>query len=118
MQVYTCITLAKIPGKESIISCYFIISTYINDAEKGQYDEYIEKVKPIVERFGGKYLVRSEKMDFMSKEWKPDRLIVIEFLSKEQLEQCFASDEYRQIKDKREQFVDSRAIIVEGVDAR
>ena len=42
--------------------CYFIVDTYI-DAKKGRglYDEYIRKVKPIVESFGGEYLVRTEK---------------------------------------------------------
>lgn len=44
------------------MSCYFLVDTYI-DQEKGRgpYDEYIRKVKPIVESFGGEYLIRTEK---------------------------------------------------------
>ena len=36
------------------MSCYFLIDTYIDDKRgRGQYDDYISKVKPIVESFGG-----------------------------------------------------------------
>ena len=45
------------------MSCYFIVSVNIDDpAMRPLYDRYIEKVKPIVERFGGIYLVRTEKI--------------------------------------------------------
>ena len=40
--------------------------------------------------------------------------IVIRFPSREELDACFASDEYRQIKHEREDNVDARALIVEG----
>lgn len=43
--------------------CYFIVDTYIDENKgRGLYDEYIQKVKPIVEGFGGEYLVRSEQI--------------------------------------------------------
>lgn len=43
---------------------YFIVSTYL-DKEKGrgEYDEYIRMVKPIVEGYGGRYIVRSEAVE-------------------------------------------------------
>lgn len=35
------------------MSCYFIIDTYIDEIRgRGMYDEYTEKVKPIVEKYG------------------------------------------------------------------
>lgn len=42
------------------MSCYLIVDVYI-DENKGRdtYEDYIEKVKPIVESFGGEYLVRT-----------------------------------------------------------
>ena len=43
------------------MDCYFIVDTYIDEEKgRGQYDDYIRKVKPIVESFGGEYLARSE----------------------------------------------------------
>jgi hypothetical protein len=48
--------------------------------------------------------------------WKTNRVIVIRIPSRESLECCFASEEYRQLKSLREDSVDSHAIIVKGTD--
>lgn len=98
------------------MKCYFIVTTYIEPENKGLYEEYIRQVKPIVEQFGGRYLVRTEELVCLSEEWKPDRMIVIEFPSREQLEACFSSEQYQKIKQKRETSVKSMAIIAKGVD--
>lgn len=97
------------------MKCYFIVTTFMDGKDITPYKEYIKEVKPIVERFGGRYLARTEKIVPLSDLWKPDRVIVIEFPSRERLDACFSSEEYGKVKGKREQSVDSRAIIVEGV---
>lgn len=98
------------------MSCYFMIDTYIpEDGNRGEYDFYIEKVKPIVEKYGGEYLVRTEKVLNLSEKRKPQRVIVIRFGSRDALDACFSSKEYQEIKMKRANSVDARAIIVEGI---
>lgn len=95
---------------------YFMITVHF-EKENGKddlYREYIRQVKPIVEQFGGKYLVRTEDIAYLSKDWKPDRVIIIEFPSKELLESCFSSEQYQKIKSKRENSVKSMAIVVKG----
>lgn len=77
------------------------------------YADYIELVKPIVEKYDGKYVIRSEKITALSKEWSPDRVIIIEFKSRKQLEDCFSSVEYKKIASLRENSVTGRAVIVE-----
>ncbi|MGN1398518.1 MAG: DUF1330 domain-containing protein [Erysipelotrichaceae bacterium] len=52
----------------------------------------------------------------MSDKRVPQRVILIKFPSKERLEKCFASQEYRAIMSKRVDNVDARAVIVEGED--
>lgn len=94
---------------------YFIVSVQIRDsAKRPLYDEYIERVRPIIESFGGVYLVRTEQIDFLSGTWKPDRLIVIEFPDRDTLDRCFASAAYREIAALRMQAVEASAVIVEG----
>ena len=96
------------------MACFFIVDTYIDEAKgRGSYDDYIEKVKPIVESYGGEYLARSEKVSALSPLRKPNRVIIIRFPSRKKLEECFASDEYRQIMHERIDSVDARALIVE-----
>ena len=59
------------------MSCYLMIDIYIDESKgRGSYDDYIEKVKPIVERFGSEYLVRSEKVTALSLLRNPAREII------------------------------------------
>ena len=94
--------------------CYFIVDTYI-DVNKGRglYDEYIQKVKPIVEGFGGEYLARTEQITSLHPLRNPQRVIIIRFSSRQALESCFASEAYRKIMKERIDSVDARALIVE-----
>ncbi|MGN0204156.1 MAG: DUF1330 domain-containing protein [Coprococcus sp.] len=93
---------------------YFIVTIHSDNIEEiNDYQEYIELVKPIVESYGGRYLVRSNKITALQNKWIPERVIIIEWKAREQLEACFSSEEYRAIAGKRENSVDSRAIIVE-----
>ena len=41
------------------------------------YKEYISKVEPIVEKFGGEYLVRAGEYKVIDGEWKYPRTVVI-----------------------------------------
>ena len=43
----------RITIRKRKMSCYFVIDTYIDEIRgRGMYDDYIEKVKPIVEKYG------------------------------------------------------------------
>ena len=96
------------------MACFFIIDVYIDESKgRGSYDDYIEKVKPIVEKYGGEYIARTENVTSLSPLRKPDRVIIIRFPSREKLDACFSSEEYRQIMHERIDSVDARAVIVE-----
>lgn len=98
------------------MSYYFIVDTYMSEDGFGEYDDYIVQVKPIVEQYGGKYLVRTNTVVSLNDERCPQRSIVIEFPNQEALERCFSSAEYKAIMIKRVNSVDSRAIIVPGIE--
>ncbi len=93
--------------------CYFMVDTYI-EKESKEYEEYIDLVKPIVESYGGKYLVRSNTVTSLSSKRNPQRVILIRFPSKEALHACFKSEEYKRIQQKREENVEAHALIVES----
>ena len=61
---------------------------------------------------GQKYVVRSEGIEYIGKDWHPDRFIMIWFPDRESIDRCFSSEKYRKIMSKRENTVDSQAIIV------
>lgn len=49
---------------------YFIV-TIQRDRERdcSDYEDYIRRVKPIVERYGGRYLIRSDKVEALQEQW-------------------------------------------------
>ena len=78
------------------------------------YNEYTEKVRPVVEKYNGRYLVRGGEVTPMSGDWKPERVIVVEFPSYDDLNRCFESQEYKEIAPLREKSAIGKSIIVEG----
>jgi uncharacterized protein (DUF1330 family) len=94
---------------------YFIVEIEkIIDRE--MYSEYVKKVSSIVEKSGGKYLVRGGETITISGNWTPARIVVIEFDNFEKLRSCFGSPEYRAVAPLREKSTKGRAIAVEGIE--
>jgi len=93
---------------------YFIVTVYTDKNQgRGEYEEYIREVSPLVEAYGGTYIVRSDNVMPLDERWKPARVIVIEWENRRDLERCLKSEAYRRIVSKRVNSVDSRAVIVE-----
>lgn len=94
---------------------YFIAE--INEVRDEElYRKYVNRVSDIVKKYGGRYLVRGGSAIAISGDWKPERLIVIEFDSHERLRECFGSAEYLEIAALREKAATGRAIAVEGIE--
>ncbi|MGA9189757.1 MAG: DUF1330 domain-containing protein [Methanosarcina sp.] len=58
------------------------------------YAKYVEKVPEIVKKYGGGYLVRGGEVIPMFGNWDPERIVLIEFDTVENLRNCFNSSEY------------------------
>ena len=78
------------------------------------YKEYIDKVKPIVEKFGGEYLVRAGEYKVIDGEWKYPRTIIIKFSSYEKALEWYNSEEYQPVKPIRLANSVANGIIIEG----
>jgi uncharacterized protein (DUF1330 family) len=93
---------------------YLIIEITVIDPEV--YGEYVEQVSALVEQYGGRYLARGGDVVPLTDDWQPQRIVLIQFDTIDQVQDCFASPEYRALVPLREQSTTSRAIIVEGCD--
>ena len=83
--------------------------------DRDTYKEYVGKARPLVEKFGGRYLARGGGVKAVSGDWHPERIILLGFPSLEYLRQWLASPEYAPLATLREKFTRTRAIVVEGV---
>ena len=93
---------------------YLIVDTKIEDYSR--YEEYKKLAKPIIDSFGGEYLVRGgELYTDQSDLWVPSRVVVIRFESMQKAKRFLTSDEYKPIKDIRIEAAQSTTLLVEGL---
>ena len=78
------------------------------------YKEYIQKVKPIAEKFGGEYVVRGGNNQVVEGSWQYSRNVVIKFPSYEKALEWYNSKEYQPIKQIRLDNAKSNGIIIQG----
>jgi len=94
------------------MNTYFLADIEVKDEK--MYTVYTDKAPEIIKKYGGIYLIKGGEATTVSGNWNPKRVILIEFPSREALDECFNSAEYREIAPLREKSTTSKAIIVEG----
>jgi uncharacterized protein (DUF1330 family) len=101
---------------------YVILEITVHDPE--MYGKYREAIAPVIARHGGRYLVRSGAKSFDKDpatrlvspegEWYPDRIIVLEFDSRAQLQAFVESAENKAIAPLRHGSATTRSVVVDG----
>ena len=81
-----------------------------------EYKKYMEKVKPMIESYGGEYLIRGGEIDSLETNlWKPTRIVLVKFPSKKLAMEWYNSDEYKPYKKIRFENASSNILMVEGL---
>ena len=80
-----------------------------------EYKEYVKKVKPIAEKFGGEYIVRGGETTIVEGNWTYPRTVVIKFPSYEKALEWYNSEEYKPVKQIRLNNSVANGIIIKGV---
>jgi uncharacterized protein (DUF1330 family) len=88
-----------------------ILSVEVIDSEA--YSEYKAKVPELVEKYGGRYLVRGGAVLATIGDWNPGRIIVLEFPSHERLQEWLASPEYAPLAAIRDRSTRAKGIVVD-----
>lgn len=94
------------------MAVYLIAESRAKDAQA--YARYQAAVPEVIARYGGRYVVRGGDVETVCGGWSPERLIILEFESREQLRRCFASPEYAKIAPLHDAGAEFRSVIVEG----
>ncbi len=82
------------------MAAYFIVqSTVSNEA---QYQRYRDAVVPLIERFGGKFVVRGGKVELLEGHHDGRRMVVFEFPSMDAIHEFWNSPAYGPVKAIRQ----------------
>jgi uncharacterized protein (DUF1330 family) len=92
---------------------YVIAEVTVTDAST--MEEYRKQVPATVARYGGRFLVRGGAHETIEGDWKPNRLVILEFPTMEQARRWYDSEEYREPKALRIKSGRTNLVVVEGV---
>ena len=94
------------------MSAYIIVEIDVQDPIG--YEEYKKLAGPTVEARGGKYIVRGGRTEVLEGDWRPKRIVVLEFPSMEKAKEWLNCDEYREPRKMRHATAQTNMILVEG----
>ena len=91
---------------------YIIGHVTVHDAEA--YQEYVRRDTPILESFGGRFIVRGGASDTPEGDTQ-DRHVIIEFPDYDSARRAYADPAYQEVAQIRRRTASSTIILVEGV---
>lgn len=102
----------KIQYRASHMRTYLIADIHVHDTEK--YKSYVELVPRMIEKHGGVYRVRGGAIETREGDWQPQRLVVLEFQSREDAVAFLEDPEYQPIAAIRHAAATTRLILAEA----
>jgi len=96
------------------MSAYIIVDITVHDPER--YRDYVRAAPDFVARHGGRYLVRGGEVVPAEGDWRPARLVVIEFPSMRHARAFLDDPEYRAVAAIRHETTTSKLLVAAGAD--
>lgn len=94
------------------MTAYVIVEMAITDPVA--IEEYRRLAGASVVQYGGRFIVRGGKLDFLEGGWTPERIVVLEFPNRDQARTWWSSPEYSAARVIRDRAARTRMILVEG----
>jgi len=94
------------------MAAYVIVE--IDIVDPSGYEEYKKLAGATVAKYGGKYLVRGGAVETLEGDWKPKRIVVLDFESMQRAKEWLNCEEYREPRKMRHRTAKTKMILVEG----
>ncbi len=91
---------------------YIIVDVTIYNAE--DYESYKNLTPASIAAYGGKFIVRGGETESLEGDWQPERIVLLEFPSKDIAKQWWSSVEYAPAKAIRQRSAFTRMLLVDG----
>ena len=96
------------------MAAYYLVDVReIKDAAR--MEEYRARVAPVVEKFGGRYVVIGGPFEVVEGTYQPVFPVMIQFPSMDEARRWYDSEEYRDLKHLRLTATVSNAVFMNGV---
>jgi uncharacterized protein (DUF1330 family) len=95
------------------VPAYIIADVTVTDP--AAMEEYRKLVPATLAKYGGRFVVRGGAHQAVEGDWKPNRLVILEFPSMEQAKRWYDSEEYREPKAMRLRAGRTNLVMVDGI---
>lgn len=95
------------------MAAYFIADIEVKDPTA--FEEYRKQVPATIEKYGGRYLARGGATEVLEGEWRPRRVVILEFPSVAAARRWYDCEEYREPKALRRRAAVTNLVLVEGL---
>jgi uncharacterized protein (DUF1330 family) len=94
------------------VRAYLVLDFSINDL--AGFSRYIAEIPAQIARHGGKYIVRGVPPTPVEGDWTPERMVIIEFPSRENAEGFLSDPDIQDLFRIRHKTTISRLVLVDG----
>ena len=94
------------------MNAYLILDLAIHDISK--FSEYIQKIPEFIKKHSGKYVVQGVEPVVLEGDWKPERVVVIEFPTSDHAKTFLKDPGAQELFKLRHETTTSKLILVDG----
>ncbi|MDH5692606.1 MAG: DUF1330 domain-containing protein [Gammaproteobacteria bacterium] len=96
------------------MSAYLVLDISIHDFRRFQV--YIKNIPEFIEKHQGKYIVQGVEPEVMEGDWSPERMVILEFLSRDHAKNFLADPEAQNLFKIRHNSTTSKLLLLEGAE--
>jgi uncharacterized protein (DUF1330 family) len=94
------------------MKAYLVLDLAVNDF--GCFRKYIAEIPAFIAKHSGKYIVEGAQPTTIEGDWKPDRMVILEFPERAKAEAFLGDPEIQELFKVRHNTTTSKLVLVEG----
>ena len=94
------------------MKAYLVLDLAIHDF--ASFREYIEKVPTFIAKHGGKYIVQGAEPTPLEGNWRPERMVILEFPARQNATGFLSDPEFQDLLAIRHRTTTSKLVLVDG----
>ena len=94
------------------MAAYLVLDLAVHDL--AGFRPYIEAIPAFIDKHGGRYIVRGVEPTVMEGDWKPERVVVIEFPERANAKAFLADPDCQDLFAIRHRTTTSKLLLVDG----
>ena len=94
------------------MKAYLVLDLSVNDF--GGFRKYIAEIPAFIAKHSGKYIVQGVQPTTIEGDWKPERMVIIEFPDRDKAEGFLGDPEIQELFKIRHDTTTSKLVLVEG----